>query len=252
MGGQVVRVGDGAFSVWTEVHQDIRKSTQDEEEKGRGPIEGIISTQRRDQQDEVVMQDGVDWSYFLSKGFFNWEHEKGPENVLGEATAVEACTHKGAPATRVRGFLYLKKPKAREIYETITAMAHAESTRKIGFSVEGGVVQRQGKTVLKSRVMNVAITAHPVNADTIAEIARMAKAMGISDAGYQTPSSGGGTYGAVMPQSMSGALSSLEMHSGRKLSLKQVCKVLRKKFPLAGERELEEVAKVWIRAAKCG
>ena len=46
-------------------------------------IAGVISTDEIDLQGESVKQDGLDFSYFLKKGCFNYEHKAGAENMLG-------------------------------------------------------------------------------------------------------------------------------------------------------------------------
>ena len=167
----------------------------------RGRIGGLVSTESQDHQGETVFRDGMDFGYFLKHGWFNWEHQPGPENVLGEPTGLsQVTTPEGIPATSVDGFLYLGRPRAAAVYETVHAMRKAQTARAMGYSVEGQVLFRNPKNrkhVLKSRVLNVAITAHPINPD--ARLEALAKAATI---GYQTPSSGGGSMGALVPQSI--------------------------------------------------
>ena len=45
------------------------------EEEGRTKIGGIISTDTVDQQGDMILQEGMDFSYFLDKGYFNYEHK---------------------------------------------------------------------------------------------------------------------------------------------------------------------------------
>jgi len=178
-----------------------------DEESLVGRIGGIISSESMDQQNEILSQDGVDWSYFLSKGWFNYEHGSGPENVLGHPEAVSATTLDGKPATRVEGVLYLGKAKAKEIFETAQAMKKAGIDRKLGFSVEGQVVERDSqdkKKIRKSRVLNVAITAHPVHPDARLEILARSLVFDKGTVGYQsaTMTHPGHALSPLLPQSI--------------------------------------------------
>jgi hypothetical protein len=184
------------FSAWAPF--DILKSNPNggDAEPMVGRIGGIISAETVDQQGEVLSQTGMDWDYFLSKGWFNYEHMSGAENVLGHPERISSTTYKGKPATQVEGVLYLHKPKAKEIYETAVAMKKAGGNRQLGFSVEGQVKYRKGKQIVKARVLNVAITAHPVHPDARLEV--LAKS---AEVGYQIPSSpSAGSISPLVPQ----------------------------------------------------
>ena len=115
------------FSVWTPFEVGLEKSSPNggDAEPLTARIGGLISLETEDQQGETLVQDGVDWSYFLDKGWFNYEHKSGPENVLGHPETVTSVSIDGKPATRVEGVLYLAKAKAREVYETAKAMQKA-------------------------------------------------------------------------------------------------------------------------------
>lgn len=194
-----------------------------------GRIGGLVSSEAKDLQGEEVLQAGIDWSYFLKHGWFNWEHQPGPENVLGHADKIERTTDAaGNPASRVEGVLYLHDARAKRIYDTARALKKAGTGRQLGFSIEGAVVQRDPtspKRVLKSRVLNVAITAHPVQPD--ARFEPIARSLAAADAGYQNPASGGGAYAPVVPQSIDGQPSV----ATARLSLEDLAAALRRHFP---------------------
>ncbi len=209
-------------------------------------IGGIVSMETVDQQGETLVQDGVDWSYFLSKGWFNYEHQSGPENVLGHPESVTTVRVGGKPATKVEGVLYLAKPKAKEIYETARAMAKAGGQRQLGFSVEGQVVERStgnNKRIEKSRVLNVALTAHPVHPDARLEV--LVRSLTAGGVGYQYPGESSTAPGAslspLVPQSIGaipslagfGDLSSLavEAFRGRRMSVTELALILTTTFP---------------------
>lgn len=157
------------FSVFTSF--DIEKS--DDSEVQEVKIGGIISSDAKDQQGDVLLQDGMDWSYFLKRGYFNYEHQQGPENILGVPSKVESVLVNGVKATRVEGVLLLKTPKAKSVYESIKALNSSSTGRQIGFSVEGQVLERDKlnpQIIKRAKILNVSITAHPVNADTRLEL----------------------------------------------------------------------------------
>jgi len=197
------------FSIWAPM-ETIEKATNPnggDSESMVGRIGGIVSSQTIDQQKETLSQDGVDWSYFLDKGWFNYEHGSGPENVLGHPERVTSTTYNNVPATRVEGVLYLAKARAREIFETAQAMKKAGGTRRLGFSVEGQVVERDPtdkRKIKKSKVLNVAITAHPVHPDARLEILARSLTFDKGDIGYQTStvSSPGSSLSPLLPQSI--------------------------------------------------
>jgi len=199
-------------------------------EESRAKIGGIISTETVDQQGDVILQDGMDFSYFLDKGYFNYEHKGGVEYIVGAPTKVERVNIDGRQATRVEGYLMTEKALAKNIMETAQAMQKAEINRKIGFSVEGQVLQRDPANhhiITKAKILNVAITSAPVNPEAHLEILARSlmnpkqMAQSIIDChpeirneevmaelhksiGYQTPAqpSNAGELSALVPQSM--------------------------------------------------
>jgi hypothetical protein len=233
------------FAVWTPFEVGLAKSNPNPNGGDAEPltarIGGIISMETKDQQGETLLQDGLDWSYFLEKGWFNYEHRAGPDNVLGHPETVTSVRHGGKPATRVEGVLYLAKAKARDIYETAQAMQKAGTSRRLGFSVEGQVVQRDGmdsKRIKKARVLNVALTAHPVHPDARLEVL-VRSLMGAGGVGYQSPAVPSGDPGAVLspliPQSIEpvGSLAGYAATAFRRerMSLEELALLLTTTFP---------------------
>lgn len=139
-------------------------------------IGGIISTASRDRQKEKVIQDGLDLSDFLASGWFNDNHSKATDGILGYPEKVQQFKEgdtmpNGMPApvngTWAEGYL-LDTEKADKIWELGNALQKTEG-RRLGFSIEGQVLKREGKggkTIAKAKVRNVAITNCPVNPDT--------------------------------------------------------------------------------------
>ncbi len=217
------------FSTWVPLEVlDLDKARGQTKEGDRGPIRGVVGSEARDQDGEVVYQKGLDWDYFLSKGYFNWEHQPGPENSLGEPERVFPTTDRdGFPATGVEGFLWLSKARAREIYDTAIAMRKARSSRTLGFSVEGHTLARDsGGDVIKAQVLDVAITRRPINPNAVLEA--LAKSLTV---GYQTPATPASSahLSPLVPQSMGAGLpSSTYTHN---ITLARFAKLIREMSP---------------------
>jgi|11BtaG_2_1085332.scaffolds.fasta_scaffold00028_17 disulfide oxidoreductase YuzD len=143
------------------------------DEPQRIKIMGIASTEAPDEVGEIIVQDGIDWHYFLKRGFLNLEHKQGPEFVMGQPEAVTKTSYKGYGATMLKGYLYKDKSSVKALIETMEAMKKAGADRSIGLSVEGQVVERDKmnpKIIKRSKVLNVSITSNPCNADATMEI----------------------------------------------------------------------------------
>lgn len=144
-------------------------------------IGGIISTESEDRQREIVLQRGLDFSDFLKSGWLNNNHSKETDGILGYPETVH-FVRKGAHLSNgtqmpadghvMEGHL-LDTGAASGIWELGQALQKASPSRRLGFSIEGKVVERQGpgnRTIAKARIRNVAITNCPVNTDTRLEV----------------------------------------------------------------------------------
>lgn len=179
-------------------------------------IGGIMSSESPDLQGDIVMQNGLDCRYWLKKGWLNWEHERGPEYIVGypDKTFPTKDEH-GAAATGFEAHLLLDEdhPHAMGAYRTMAALRKAGDHRRIGISIEGPPPMRSPnnrKVILKSIPMNASICSHPISPESRVEL--FCKAMGLADIGVQTPASGGGSLGALVPQSL-GYLSASEQYA---------------------------------------
>lgn len=149
-------------------------------------IGGVISTETLDKQGEIVVQKGLDFGHFLSEGHFNDNHSKKTADVLGYPTGVTRFqkgerlpdgTVAKSNCTWAEGYLY-ETPEASRIWDLGRAMQKAGASRRLGYSIEGAVVERaeENKRVVKKAVVrNVAITNCPVGQDTRMEV--LAKAL---------------------------------------------------------------------------
>lgn len=164
---------ENSFSFWVPC-QALQKSKKDGkpkvDAKGRRWIQGIASTSARDLQGEVVDQGGLDFSYFLKRGYFNWDHKTGEDNRVGEPTEAKITKN----GLWVKGYLYPEgiKKTADDIWNHMHAVKAAGSNRRMGFSIQGKVQRREGTTIRKCWIQEVAVTSCPVNTTTWAEIAK--------------------------------------------------------------------------------
>jgi len=131
-------------------------------------IQGIASTDDKDLQGEVVYQKGIDFSYFLENGYINDDHKEGPEHKVGEPLDCKMT----ADGLWIKAKLYKGKARSDYWWEHINTLAANESNRKVGFSIQGKILRREGHTILKCWLQDVAITASPVNTHTWAEIVK--------------------------------------------------------------------------------
>ncbi len=158
-------------------------------------IGGIVSTDHLDRQQETLLQDGLDFNHFLTKGWFNDNHSKDTDGVVGYP---EFCELRNLPdggqGWYVEGYL-LKTERADRLWELANELQKTD--RRLGFSVEGSIIERDPdnpKTVRKAAVREVAITKCPVNTETSLSV--LAKSLSAGHAG-----SGGnsGVPGAMAP-----------------------------------------------------
>lgn len=154
---------DGTFNFF--IPAELEKGAD-----GKKWVSGIASTFDEDLQGERIKQDGLDLSYFLKRGFFNDDHAKETGAKVGIPT--EARVNKSG--LWVKGFL-LETKRAVEIFELAQALSKAGGSRKLGFSVEGKVLQREEKNpriITKAWIKDIAITASPINPNTFMDVAK--------------------------------------------------------------------------------
>ena len=155
----------------------FEKSGADKQKSRR--IAGIISTESPDRQQEVVIQRGLDFQDFIQNGWFNDNHSKETDGILGYPELTKTFgrgeilpdgTVAPVNLTWSEGFM-LTTPKAERIWELGKALQG--TGRCLGFSVEGGINKRIGKNkkvIAKATVRNVAITNCPVNTESRLDI----------------------------------------------------------------------------------
>jgi hypothetical protein len=131
-------------------------------------IQGIASTEDEDLQGEVVIQSGIDTSYFLKYGYINDDHKQGPKHKVGEPTECRVTK----AGLWIKAFLYKGQEQSEYWWDLMKAQEQSGATRQIGFSIEGKIIRRAGKSILKCWLKDIAITASPVNTHSWAEIVK--------------------------------------------------------------------------------
>ena len=131
-------------------------------------IGGIVSTSHLDRQQETLIQEGLDFAPFLEHGWFNDNHDSSTDSVVGYPEIAEIRTlPDGHKAWYVEGYLLKGDERADKIWSKANALQ--KTNRKLGFSVEGKILERDAlnpKIVRKAQVREVAITKCPVNEET--------------------------------------------------------------------------------------
>jgi len=155
-------IGD-IFKCWSP-YNVMEKSGEGEQKLGI--IEGIASSEKRDADKDVLVQDGGDWSLFKSRGFIVHEHPFHERRIVGEPLEMERVEVDGYAATRLKAGLYLADPDGKMLFEKSQVLQKSSDLRRFGFSAEGGVLERDPKDrhrVTKWKVHTVVVTAFPKN-----------------------------------------------------------------------------------------
>jgi hypothetical protein len=202
-------VAGDIFRIWSEFDLVDAEEVEKAGKKAKtGLISGIASTEQEDADGEVVLQGGLDWDWFKSNGYFTYEHPMSVGNIVGEPSTISTTEIDGVAATTVDGLIYLSDPVGRTVYGKALAMKKAGGNRRLGFSIEGQVVERDGNTIKKAKVYSVAISPRPKNNLTWWE-PLMRSVLGAA-AGYSTPQGApnfAGDFSPLMPQDLEGTAS---------------------------------------------
>lgn len=153
---------------------------------GQRIVQGIASTEDIDAQGESVLQQGIDLTPLLKDGFINADHKTGFDNIIGEPIEAK-ITHAegGKPVMFLKALIYEGVPQADAAWNLLNSLekgrADGATNRRLGWSVEGAVLERRGNLIAKSVVRHVALTHQPVAYGTFAALAKsMVKAQSVA------------------------------------------------------------------------
>jgi hypothetical protein len=136
-------------------------------------IQGVASDNSEDAQGQTLEPSGYEIDRFIKEGFIDYEH-------FGKK---QASFHIGEPIKGViknnqfflKGKLWSKSQKARDLYDTMDVMKKSGSTRKVGWSIEGKAKQKDPHNpnrILKAVINKCALTFTPINYNTWADIVK--------------------------------------------------------------------------------
>lgn len=138
-------------------------------------IKGIASTGDQDLQGEIIEQDGLDISALKAgRGIFNYDHLKGPENVLGQIEDANFIDLNGKKVLQVEGYLFKDQERSRAIRNIMAGLKKGAAPR-VQMSIEGQIIKRSkedGSVIKQARIDKVALTLDPVNPYTFAELCK--------------------------------------------------------------------------------
>jgi len=151
---------DGEFLIWQPNAVDLLKSDQELPEAALAPIGGMASTASLDRQGEEVLQRGLDFGEFVQHGWYNDNHQQQTAAAIGVPTSAE---YKKGLGWYTKGYLLKGVTRAHDIYNLAKSLAG--TPRRLGFSIEGKILERLGNKIVKAIIRNVAITNSPVNTE---------------------------------------------------------------------------------------
>ena len=152
---------------------NISKGGKTEDGKEKMIIQGIASTMEEDSDGEILDPKGFDLSHFMKYGFLNYNHlsKSNPLAIIGEP--VESRVEKDK--LYVKGELYQDSAIAKGVYKLAKTLSKNSKGRRLGFSVEGKVIERDPyneKLVKKAIITGLAVTPSPKNYNSLLDIVK--------------------------------------------------------------------------------
>lgn len=164
----------GKFNFWCPV--EISKAIDPNTGEEQMLLGGIASTADEDSDGEFLDPKGFDIKPLLKSGMVNWHHQAKtcPGTIVGEPTKAEIRKD----GLYIETKLYPSSSVARDIWQLAQTLEEDSSTRRLGYSIEGKVLERKSndksspdyKKITKAVITGVAITHQPKNPKTFANI----------------------------------------------------------------------------------
>lgn len=152
------------------------KSENNEDPKS-WKVGGLASCADSDLDGETVDPFGIMTDYALEYGYINWNHEKGPDSRIGILEKINIDSR----GLYIEGYLLKGIQKARDAYILMKELTKLGNPRRLGWSIEGKVIQQDGTRITKSFLVAVALTTNPVNPQTYAELMKSLFALNKSE-----------------------------------------------------------------------
>ena len=128
----------------------------------------MASTPDVDLQQEQIDPHGIDASYLLSDGWIDFEHDR--DQVIGVPTK---NTHVDQKGLFLEAKLFKNMPQVQDIINLYHNIKDNHINRKLGFSIEGNVLERDeddDSIIRQVQITGVAVTKNPANTDATWEL----------------------------------------------------------------------------------
>ncbi len=172
-------------------------------------VYGPISAEVEDGVKDIVVQDGMDCDELVKSGYCNWDHLDGPQHLIGEPISTRRCQlnergeiddrHGTIPATEGHVLLYEGHPPSDAVWSLVQAQERTpRAKRRIGFSVQGEILDKQGHRIEQSKIRHLAMSHQPLMPLSFAAIAKsLRKAQDSVPAALETLNLDGGADGWI-------------------------------------------------------
>lgn len=149
---------------------DIIEKADEKKDKDGLPekliIAGVASTPKfgRDKDGHRLNVSGFDYKPLLDRGFLNLEHAYEKTKDASMIVGIPTNAYVINDEFHIEGELFRDNPKAVAIYKLGQTLKKAGSKRRIGYSIEGSVVEKNPKDpgdIRKSLIKHVALTISP-------------------------------------------------------------------------------------------
>jgi hypothetical protein len=131
-------------------------------------MKGLATSEFRDADDQVVDQDGIDWTEYDQRGIVHYKHPYSADRVCAQGVKREPVLFKGYKGNFIETLLLKDIPLARQVREQHLALCKGPRGTGLGFSVEGSITEMRGNRITKCKVRTMAIDAAPRNPSSFA------------------------------------------------------------------------------------
>ena len=167
-------INNDSFNFWMPV--EIEKADNKKDSEDFDPdnmyLKGIASTEDLDMDNQVMLSSGLDLEYFLQRGFCNWHHMSKtiPSAIIGEPVEAKIVS-KPVKGLFIKAKLY-NSETAIDAYKLAMLLEKQSKTRRLGWSIEGKILEKDGDIIQKSKISGCALTHSPKNANTFADVCK--------------------------------------------------------------------------------